>query len=290
VLTENTVMLRGLGGGMEYFTNTMPSHSRSILHTRNSTAAQDVKFMYLPFFIYNLLKPFEDRKIQGKAVVENMPRDNHSNDGRNSAVDEERDQRLSIPVIETASKTNGSDRRVTFDFDNSGPNGFLNASFSPHPSNPRQIVPKRDTRLCGHVPVWCATQSTILVLYGLKLDTVKRFFRYSIKANKLFTKGTKYRDKPQKIEAKSKKSKHKKRSSDKGGAGVDGRHVYAERLIALFTKKEMCMAYSTIDSNDLNESESSGDRVYNVPIYDTPRDIPSRNVDPTDIMIHPMRC
>lgn len=228
VLTENTVMLRGLGGGMEYFTNTMPSHSRSILHTRNSTAAQDVKFMYLPFFIYNLLKPFEDRKIQGKAVVENMPRDNHSNDGRNSAVDEDRDQRLSIPVIETASKTNGSDRRVTFDFDNSGPNGFLNASFSPHPSNPRQIVPKRDTRLCGHVPVWCATQSTILVLYGLKLDTVKRFFRYSIKANKLFTKGTKYRDKPQKIEAKSKKSKHKKRSSDKGGAGVDGRHVYAE--------------------------------------------------------------
>lgn len=54
----------------------------------------------------------------------------------------------------------------------------------------------------------------------------------------------------------------------------------------MFTKKDMCMAYSTIQSTDQNESSSPGDRLYNVPIYDTRRDMTSHNVDPTDIAVH----
>jgi hypothetical protein len=197
VLTENTVMLRGLGGNLGLFSDAMPGHTRSILHTRNSAAAKDIKFMYIPFHVANSIEPFQE--VQ------------HQSDSSS----------LSIPVINTA-KTNN--KRVSFAPDLSGPYGFLNATFTPHPVHPREIVPKVDTKICGYVPVWCATESTILILYGLKLEMFKRFFKYSIKANKLFSKGSKYRDKGKK------------------GNNWEDRHLYAEVSEALVVCLSVCLS------------------------------------------------
>ena len=227
VLTDNTVMLRGLGGTLDQFSGTMPSHTRSILHTRNSSVVQDVKFVYMPFWVSHVMKPAPAVERKPKTMGDARFRSDVKTDVIGESAS---DDRLSIPVIGTArsNDSNGNNRHVRFDMDNSGPYGFLNANFSAHPTNDYRIVPKRNTRLCGYIPVWCATECTILVLYGLQLDTVKRFFGYSIKANRLFTKGSKYKDRGNhKSASKGKKSK-KKKNNDPGRGATESRHIYAE--------------------------------------------------------------
>jgi hypothetical protein len=215
VLTDNTVMLRGLGGCLSQFAGTMPSHTRSILHTRNATAAKDVKFMYVPFHV----------------VPEIVTKSESMSDETRSTHDQTMfgsNDRLSIPVIGTAKDNETNNRTVRFSADNAGPYayGILNESFSPHPVHTHEIVPKSQARLCGYVPVWCAADCTILVLYGLNLDNLKRFFRYSIKANRLFTKGSKYRDRKEHSSSGGGK-KHKGRNHHLE-RGATERHIYAE--------------------------------------------------------------
>ena len=222
VLTENTVMLRGLGGCLSQFSGTMPSHTRSILHTRNATAATDVKFMYVPFHVVHPIQP---------PAESTTPPKHNSSRAKKSDMESKAgtSDRLSIPIIGTAKENgNNSNKKVSFAADNAGPYayGFLNQTFYPHPVNAREIIPKSQTKLCGFVPIWCATDCTILVLYGLKMDHVKRFFKYSIKANKLFMKGSKYRDRTSGVVSLPKISKGKKYDTLERG-GTD-RHIYAE--------------------------------------------------------------
>lgn len=229
VLTENTVMLRGLGGHLSQFAGTMPSHTRSILHTRNATAAKDVKFMYVPFHVVHSMEPpKEDTSVRARNNVAGF---------KIGSSD-----RLSIPVIGTAKDNEHNNKKVSFSVDNAGPYsyGFLNQTFSPHPVNAHEIIPKAQTKLCGYVPVWCATNCTILVLYGLNMANVKRFFRYSIKANKLFMKGSKYRDRSA-LGSVSDTKKTKGKKYDKLDRGSSDRHIYAEVIVeACFCDIDIC--------------------------------------------------
>lgn len=213
VLTENTVMLRGLSGCLSEFRGTMPSHARSILHTRNATAAKDVKFMYVPFHTMPGISAKNDDNVK-QPITQRESTETASNFDR-----------LSIPVIGETKESNY--RTVRFSADSAGPYAYgkLNEAFSPHPVHAHEIVPKTSTKLRGYIPVWCATDCTILVLYGLDVDNLNRFFKYSIKANTLFTKGTKYRDRGYSgAVGGSKKLKAKKSTGDK----ATERHIYAE--------------------------------------------------------------
>ena len=216
-LTENTVMLRGLGGQLSQFSGTMPNHARSILHTRNAAAAKDVKFMYVPFHVH----PFRTIDPNSSCYEGDGHFSNESILREDSKVDDH--DRISIPVISTA-KENVGKKSVSFAPDPEGPvhYGQLNDVFTPHPKNQHEIVPKSGSSVCGYVTVWCATECSVFVLYGLNMNNLKRFFKYSIKANKLFMKGTKYRDKADDLR---KRQKSKNASLDRGSTD---RHIYAE--------------------------------------------------------------
>lgn len=47
--------------------------------------------------------------------------------------------------------------------------------------------------------------------------------------------------------------------------------MYSQRLIALFTKKELCSAYATFEPTDdfADDHTTASDRIYNVPVYNT---------------------
>ena len=73
--------------------------------------------------------------------------------------------------------------------------------------------------------------------------------------------------------------------------------LLSQRLMALFTKKELCLAYATYDPKDFNKNHSTtsssahtSNHLCHVPIYETSEDMPptpqpSPNLDHTEISL-----